>query len=110
MICSSFIYADDELNSIARRYGFESIFRRSISSDITFKSKDANGVLRNKSFHSDFRRRSHVSHQTFCYLCSINQHEHETTKPRDESKVMASHQCLFFQNNLFSLETQTTSL
>ncbi len=24
---------------------------------------------------------------TFCYLCSINQHEHERTKPRDESKV-----------------------
>jgi hypothetical protein len=24
---------------------------------------------------------------TFCYLCSINAHEHEPTKPRDESLV-----------------------
>lgn len=64
----------------------------------------------NKSFHSDFRRRSHLSHQTYCYLCSINQHEHESIKPRDESKVMTSHQYLFLQNNLLFLETQTTSL
>lgn len=83
-------HADDELNNIARRYGFEPVFPRSINSN-------ANGRMGIRSFHSDFRRNSHVSHQTFCYLCSINQHEHEPTKPRDESKVMASCQhCYYF--------------
>ena len=77
LICSRFDLAD-ELASIARRYGFESLVRRSISSDMSFKWKSEIDC--------------HSSARTFCYLCSINQHEHQPTKPRDESQVTLFHQ------------------
>lgn len=92
LICSCF-YLADELASIARRYSFESVFRRSISSDNNFKWKNNSRIFVNKTNDSDFQN-SHSSQRTFCYLCSINQHEHQPTKPRDESQVTIFHQCL----------------
>ncbi|CAF1260047.1 unnamed protein product [Rotaria magnacalcarata] len=43
---------------------------------------------------------------TFCYLCSINQHHHEPTRPRDESKRRK----LIPYNNPKALRTRSASL
>ena len=45
-----------------------------------FRKKDQRPIAMSLDFHD------HHGH-TFCYLCSINQHDHERTQPRDPSRV-----------------------
>ncbi|CAF1056748.1 unnamed protein product [Adineta steineri] len=74
-----------ELETIARRHGFEqfinseTLSRRS-NTDVFFPNEIINSNGYNSTdFHDDHNH-------TFCYLCSINQNQHEQTKPRDEYK------------------------
>ncbi|CAF4210503.1 unnamed protein product [Rotaria sp. Silwood2] len=81
----------DELKTIAHRHGFETLYEQLTTSSNTSKWTNAGVFFTNKTIDSDVtgihKTDFHDDHShTFCYLCSINQHQHERTKPRDESK------------------------
>lgn len=93
-----------ELEAIARRHGFEELIR----DDKTFTKTHAGVYFKTQPLDTS-RRGCRTTGQsspvtfsliefscldfrddynpTFCYLCSISSHEHEHTKPREESKV-----------------------
>ncbi|UJR31475.1 hypothetical protein I4U23_018964 [Adineta vaga] len=67
---STDLQRDNELEIIARRHGFEQLIN-----------------LENKSNWSNTGVYSYDDYNhTFCYLCSVNAHQHERTQPRDESQ------------------------
>ena len=70
---------EKDLVDIARRYGLDSLFEQ-------LNRRNSNSKWMNTSVFFD----CDDDQQTFCYLCSINAHEHERTKPRDESQVFSS--------------------
>ncbi|CAF3386717.1 unnamed protein product [Rotaria socialis] len=81
----------NELKTIAHRYGFQAFDEQLTTSDTNSKWTNPGVVFTDKTIGSDLTAIQntdfHDDHgHTFCYLCSINQHKHERTKPRDESK------------------------
>ncbi|CAF3447622.1 unnamed protein product [Rotaria socialis] len=99
----------NELKTIAHRYGFQAFDEQLTTSDTNSKWTNPGVVFTDKTIGSDltaiqntglknFLKHPHEKYSyknldfhddhghTFCYLCSINQHKHERTKPRDESK------------------------
>lgn len=73
---------ENDLVDIARRYGLDSLFEQVSRRNSNWTNTSV--FFDNKCNDSDLND----DQQTFCYLCSINQHEHERTKPRDESQVL----------------------
>ncbi|CAF1040089.1 unnamed protein product [Adineta ricciae] len=88
-----------ELESIARRHGFEPLYSANEKqSQPRFPFANDNlqwmntGILfTDKTIESDMTGIHHTDFSdnhghTFCYLCSINAHQHERSKPRAESQ------------------------
>jgi len=82
-----------DLDLIARRHGFEPLYSTNeTESQSNMQWMNAGVLFTDKKMHSDMNEHSTTDFidnhgHTFCYLCSINAHEHERTKPRDPSQV-----------------------
>ncbi|CAF4736185.1 unnamed protein product [Rotaria sp. Silwood1] len=82
----------NELKTIAHRYDFQTLYEQQTTSNNNPKCTNASVFFTNKTIDSDsteiHQTDFHDDHNhTFCYLCSINEHQHERTKPRNESKI-----------------------
>ncbi|CAF4045720.1 unnamed protein product [Rotaria sordida] len=108
-----------DLEIIARRHSFEPLYSTN-EKQLQIKSPFSNaniqwmntGVLfTDKTIEPNItgihKTDFYDDHEhTFCYLCSINQHHHERTKPRDQSQRRK----LIPYNNPKALKTRSSSL
>ncbi|UJR15205.1 hypothetical protein I4U23_002164 [Adineta vaga] len=112
------LISSSELEIIARRHGFEPLYSASekqsqpkfpftndnlqwMNTGILFTDKTIEPNM-SGTHYTDF---SDNHGHTFCYLCSINQHHHEHTKPRDQSRRRK----LIPYNNPKALRVQSAS-
>ncbi|CAF3724820.1 unnamed protein product [Rotaria sordida] len=82
---------NSELKTIAHRHNFQTLYEQLTNSNNNSKWTNAGVFFTNKTIDSNLTGIHNTDfyddhNHTFCYLCSINQHQHERTKPRDESK------------------------